>query len=369
MTQTLCAVPWSTGFTDNHGGYRNCCVATPQIQSQAGESFATWWHSKDLEDFRNQLSLSSLPSACQGCRLQEQVQGSSFRTAVNSQVTINSLEWPSRWNVMFGNTCNLGCWSCDEYSSSVIETQKKKLGLLPVNYIDSEQVVDAQWSELESNILRSYETHQTVTLTILGGEPLFNVRVLEFLQLLITQGLSTRTRLEFHTNGTVYNTRINQLLQNSQWQYICLFVSLDAVGKLAEWVRYNCRWDSVNHNVSEFKRLANYIEVHCTLSVLNIGGLFDLYMYCKDQELPLNVAVLENPNYMSLSNWDQHPARLCDRSQLESIGFENYYDLIGKTAQIGSREKLYNYINQFDSIRANLTEFDLRLALAIDTPN
>lgn len=360
---TKCAVPWSTGFTDNHGGYRNCCVANPQIRSQPNQSFVTWWHSKELQEFRNQLS-DSLPTACAGCELQEQVQGSSFRTAVNSQVSVTALEFPSRWNVMFDNTCNLACWTCDEHSSSVIETQKRKLGILPLDYVDSSVRIDAQWDDLKQSILHSYNLHDTVTLTVLGGEPLFNSRVISFLQHLVDVGLATRTRLEFHTNGTMYNSRLSKLLQDN-WQYICIFVSLDAVGKLAEWVRYNCRWENVDNNINELKHLANYIEVHCTLSVLNIGGLSALSQYCKDKNLSLQISMLENPSFMSLTNWDQDPDLLCNYNQLQQFGFGQYYNEIGKTAHIGARDQLYNYIKRFDSLRANLSNFDSRLALAL----
>lgn len=342
--KTQCAVPWSTGFTDYQGGYRNCCMAHPQRISKPGDSFASWWNSTDMSEFRESVS-STLPSECAGCIRQEADTGSSFRTAVNDAVTVTQLHWPSRWNVSFGNTCNLACWSCDETASSRIEQQKKQIGLLPREYHSAK----IDHGQLITDILHSYEFHETVTITILGGEPLYNKSVVDFLHHLIRLDLAQRTRLEFHTNATIYSDSVF----DADWQHICVFASIDAVGELAEWVRYGCDWNTVNSVVQKFAQRADYTEVHCTLSVLNICGLADLASWCKEQNLSLQIATVDNPEMMNLSAWDGDPNLLCSRADLEEVGYQQYYDMIGTTARVGSCNNLQQYVQKFSKIRKN----------------
>ena len=361
MTSKICAIPFIEAFTNDRGGYRNCCDTDPQLHSQPGETLIQWWTGQPMQDFRGKFS-ESLPLECHRCELQESVQGRSFRTAVNKTVDIDNLTvtWPSRWNIIFGNICNLACWTCSEYASSVIEQHKRTIGILPANFVDPQEHFEQNWPELKQSILSSYDHHSEVTLTILGGEPLYNPLVLDFLGELIKLGYSLRTKLEFHTNATKYTAKVDRLLAKGNWQYVCAFLSLDAVGAKAEWLRYGSRWDDIVNNVAKFKQAADYVEVQCILSVLNIGDLPSLNQFCVQQSIPLKIMTLADPKHMSLSAWSG--SELIKRSVLADIGFEQYYDVIGTACDPESVTKIRKYIQQFDPIRTPLSLVDAHLA-------
>ena len=137
MKNPLCAVPFVECFSDSNGGYRNCCLADPQIKSGRNVPVQQWWSDPKLADFRDRMFNPTLPKDCWRCEIQEQQHQESFRLAINKTIDWHTVDtsWPSRWNVIFGNTCNLACWSCSENSSSVIENQKKNLGKLPLDWI------------------------------------------------------------------------------------------------------------------------------------------------------------------------------------------------------------------------------------------
>jgi organic radical activating enzyme len=353
----FCTVPFAEGFSGIDSAYRNCCAADPQISSLPGQSFSDWLQDSRLVEFKQRMYTDSWPAECQGCRHEEETIGSSFRTAVNGQVTIdeNFDIWPSRWNLKFGNICNLACWTCNEHSSSVIAQHKKTINILPVNFVDPEEEFKLQWPALEQDVLKSYDYHDVVTLTLLGGEPLYNKTVAKFLSNLIALGLATRTRLEFHTNGT----KINQdLFDKGLWNYVCVFVSLDAAGRKAEWLRYGSRWTDIKSNIAFYKSVANYVEVHCILSVLNINDLPALDQYCKSVELPLKITLLNNPKFMSIINWVDNTSIINNRDNQ----FEYYYNLVGNNPDNTSLIQLRDYINQFQSIRHNLRDYDAHLA-------
>jgi organic radical activating enzyme len=353
----FCVVPFVEGFSGFPGRYRNCCSASPQIQSQPEHTFAQWWNSTELKEFRDKLLDNRWPTECQRCQLQELGNQNSFRLAVN-QVTDQIQPWPQRWNLSFGNVCNLGCWTCDEHFSSVIAHHKKKINILPHDFVDPNKIFLQQWDNLKQDILKSYQHYETVTLTLLGGEPMFIKHIPEFLTELGNLGLAPRTRLEFHTNATLFNL---QLFQQYYWNYICTFLSLDAVGAKAEWLRYGCNWQDVEQNVEKFKAVSDYVEVHCTLSVLNLSDLPNLKVFCEKQNLPLKISVLADPAYMSLSNWSGPSHELASRDYLREHGFEQYYDLVGQTAMHDSKNMLRNFIKQFDTIRISLKDIDNKL--------
>jgi organic radical activating enzyme len=363
-TKPFCTVPFVEAFLGYRTAFRNCCATDPAIHSLPGQTFVQWQQDPRLVQFRENMYLDQWPAECEKCRIQEQQSGHSFRTSVNSQITMdeNFDMWPSRWNLIFGNTCNLGCWICDEHSSSVIAQHKKTINILPADFVDPNDEFESQWKTLEQSVLASYDYHDTVTLTLLGGEPLYNKTLDSFLCRLQDLGLASRTRLEFHTNGTKINKK---LFSADIWNYICIFLSLDAVGKKAEWLRYGCRWADIENNIEFFKSVGDYVEVHCTLGILNINDLPELKSFCESQQLPLKVLTLSSPEFMSLTRWCGDPRQITDRDSLEQAGFEYYYDLIGVDHDPDSMHNLANYIKQFDSIRKPLKDYDIRLYQAI----
>lgn len=359
---TLCAVPLIEAFTNETAGFRNCCSAYPQTHSKPDETFSDWWHGDTMQQFRDEFGKEELPTNCYRCKLQEQSSGSSFRTVVNATVDVTKIQvtWPSRWNVIFGNICNLGCWTCNENASSVIETHKRRLNILPVDFVDPQTRFMQSWPSLKDNILKSYQHHDIVTLTVLGGEPLYNATVIDFLSYLVDSGLSARTKLEFHTNATKKSTKIVEILQTHHWKYTCAFLSIDAVGAKAEWLRYGSSWATIKNNIDFFKQTANYIEVHCVLSVLNIRDAVELKMFCEQHNLPLHFQTISRPDFMSLAAWPK--SNLCDPELLSQCGLSKYAELIGTQPIADAPAQLQNYIKQFDSIRSPLGNVDPDLA-------
>jgi len=365
MRKPFCLVPFVEAFSGYGSAFRNCCATDPQIQSQPGQDFEQWWQSSELDDFRQKLWSNNWLPECHRCQFQEQESGHSFRTAVNvasANIKKNLGAWPNRWNLKFGNICNLACWTCDEQASSVIAQHKRVIGILPENFVDPEHEFQRQWLDLESSVLQSYDYHDVVTITLVGGEPLYNKTAAKFLQKLLDQGLAPRTRLEFHTNGTTFNTK---LFADRAWNYVCVFLSLDAVGHKAEWLRYGCSWTDIEHNIDFFRLVADYLEVHCTLSVLNIGDLSALDEFCQQQNLPLKINTVTDPDFMSLACWPGDPALLCDADQLRTQGFSAYWNLIGTQPKHSAANELDAYIAQFNGLRRDLGDFDPVLQHAI----
>lgn len=368
--KVFCSVPFVEAFVDSRSLYRNCCATHPQIVSDPNTTFKQWWFDDTMQGFREKFQDNKLPDDCMRCQIKEGTQGHSFRTAVNQASGLfdapDTISWPSRWNFGFGNLCNLACWACNETSSSTIEAHKKKLSILPKTHKNIDEEFQRRWPDLKDSIIKSYNDHPTITLTITGGEPLYNPNLLDFLELLKQKGLSSRTIVQFHTNATMLNDRIRQILSTSSWKYVCMFLSLDAVGRKAEWLRYGCKWKVIESNIDSLKKMCNYIEVHCTLGVLNIMDLPALKNFCTSKDLNLQIMTLAEPEYMSLSAWDGDKDSLVDRDTLAEEGYGSYYDLLGSNKVSGAKNQLRAYIEQFNGVRKPLQEFDLALARVLE---
>jgi organic radical activating enzyme len=368
QTKILCSVPFVKSWVNQFGEFRNCCMADPPIHSQPEQSFANWWGSPELAAFKDLMTNDALPPECYRCVLKESVQQESLRTAVNKSVDFNNTDFsfPSRWDIQFGNKCNLACWTCDEHHSSMIMAHKKKINILPTSFKDPDAEFFKNWEDIKNNVLTSYEIHNTVTLTIVGGEPMFSKKFLNFLQELIDLNLNTKTRLEIHTNGTFYNHQIKKLLSKHLWNYVCVFVSVDAIGHKANWLRYGSDWNKIDQNIKKFQNLVNYVEIHCVLSVLNINDLTALKNYCDENSLKLQITTLYYPSFMNLASWPLDKDVLCNQEDLKKSGFINYYNLIGTKPNNTMLNLLQNYIKSFDKIRQPLKDFDPVLAMVLE---
>ena len=364
----LCSVPWTEIYTRNTGHMIECCGTKPNIKAKLGQSIDDWWTSKELQEFRKKLMGDKLPNACYTCTMAELVDGKSLRTETNKQVNLQTseLKYPSRWSVTFGSVCNLGCFICEEYSSTVIENHKRKLQMLPIGFVSPQQTFKQQWPRLEKSILKSYDHHDTVNINIMGGEPLYNKDVIAFLEKLVSLGLSKRTKLEFHTNATQSSARIQKILGDYKvyktWKHISMFLSLDTVGKKAEWLRWGCDWNKIEQNVTMFKKFGVWLEVHCTISILNVGDVTDMKDWCDSIGLPVAYNIIDNPEFMTLEHWPGDPDLLCDRKKMAQYSLAHYYDRIGTKKDSDAPMKLKQYVEKLSTLRKSLRLYDEKLA-------
>jgi sulfatase maturation enzyme AslB (radical SAM superfamily) len=357
MSKPFCVIPFTKAFVWSDGTYKDCCTTNPAVISRVDDTFDSWWHGESLSNVRNSMQNDKDHPRCNTCTTQERIHNSSFRLAVNRETTdVTDNIYPRGWHVMLGNICNLACWSCSENFSSTIVQQKKQINALPENFVDPQQSFSAKWPDLKENILKSYDIHPVITICLLGGEPVYNKDALQFIEHLVDSGLSHATRLEITTNGTIINNKLIALLNKSNWHHISIFVSVDAIGPKAEWLRYGSKWNVVKQNIDYYRTIVNYLEIHTVVSILNINDLPMMENFCQEQKLPHNIGLVTNPDYLDIRNWDGDLSMVDYNSQ--------YVDMIGSTKKVGTRQTLKNYIQQFTN-RKPLTDVDPVLAIAI----
>ena len=361
----FCVVPFTTAFNTSINTFRDCCSKSPRTTSKPGQTFEEWWTGDAMHNVRQELLADTWPTACNRCQLAEQVNGQSFRLASNQQNSeTTDYSWPNSWNIKFGNLCNLACWICNELDSTVIYNHKRKANLEISEDYQGNHNFESAWQDLEYSILKSYEHHKIVSLTLLGGEPLYNKIVIDFLQKLIDSNLASRTKLEFHTNGTVTPEKVLPKRDQGPWHHVCMFVSLDATDKYAEWLRYGCNWNKIKQNMELLQECCNYLEIHCTVSALNINQLPSLQKYADSINVECTYFPLHDPPWLNLEHWDLDKDKLLVHQTCSK--FDTFYSLIGTKPIIGTSQRIKNYIRSFDSVRKPLAEFDMSFAEIMD---
>ncbi len=361
LTKPYCASPYVRAYVLPDGTFRDCCATHPSVVSHPQQSFRQWWFEDTrLNSLRQELNTPAFPAVCTSCQVQD-ASNNSLRQAINrNNPSILSGSYPCEWSIMFGNVCNLACWTCDEMFSSTVAAHKKRIGILPENYQDSNSLFMQRWPDLQKQILQSYREHDRVTLVLLGGEPSYNPMVKNFLQMLHDQGLAPQTRLELTTNGTKTNQEFFDLVTSPNWLSVSVFVSVDAIGAKAEWLRYGSRWADVEKNILAYQRAAYRVELHTVVSVLNIGDLPDLYDFAKLHNLLFTPFPLRTPEHMSLVHWDGTDL-VQNFEAYSNRGLGQYAELVGTKVKAGSRKRLGQYIQQLETVRTKLSDVDPEL--------
>lgn len=192
-------------------------------------------------------------------------------------------------DITLGNICNLKCRSCSPSCSHTWIAEAKALPIydLPINYLaKTERLVKDPW------FVTAFETkfYDPILPTVkiinfLGGEPLVVKEHYDWLQHMIDQGWSHRIELRYNTNGTIIPKKILDIWK--RFKKVILSISLDAVGSLAYYVRYPSKWSDIQANINRLKEHCKVnnnlrIQVHTTVSSLNIMNLDDMINWCVD---------------------------------------------------------------------------------------
>lgn len=345
MKKPLCPVPFTNAYFLPDGKYRECCQFNPNIGKQR-EDFITWWKGPEMETLRQQMLDGEFPDTCMPCKRQEDLGEQSLRQSYiesNTKCDVNA-RLPNWYQIGFSNTCNMGCWICYEGFSSVIEEEKRRLNILPLDYVNVDDKFQTQWQDLKERVLESYEEHDVITINLLGGEPSVNNDCIQFLEELVELGLNRRTKIELLTNCYKPKPRFLELIHKHNWLQVVVVASIDAVGEANDWIRYGSKWEDVVKNLNTYKAISHYCKIETIVSILNLRHLPKLLEFARSQSVDISTLPLSEPWYLDIANWDKSPELLADEGDFRGTAMQGFYDSIGSTAREGTCDRLRSYI-------------------------
>jgi MoaA/NifB/PqqE/SkfB family radical SAM enzyme len=253
-----------------------CCrSSTPVAKLNEITHFRTDKNYKIIRD--NMINGTLVPDHCSTCynleaqnilsaREQETVEWAN-RLNLASLSDIDSIEYPSYYEIRPSNVCNLQCRMCNPTSSHLIGKEYKKINLI---------------SKLPTTNHSNFDIINFVNLKKLyvsGGEPTVMPEFYDFLDRCITENKI----FEFlvNTNATKINNRFKkQLKLLPHMQFI---VSLEGIGDVNHYVRWPSDWDAIVENMKYLVNNNHKITINTTVSIYNVTKIYDLFKWLDDE--------------------------------------------------------------------------------------
>lgn len=307
LSDTNCALPEHHVRVNTRGAYSVCC----RHEAPAGHQFdihqhpVTLWRDSDyLKQVQHSLAQGVRHTGCSSCWAHEAQGIPSLRQKINQDYALLGPRQPGQLlnvEIDVGNLCNLRCHMCNEFSSSAILSENRRLGINAIEQRDLDWT-DQSWQHIQDLV----DQHPRV-LSVLGGEPMYNRRLLQLLDRIPQQQASTMM-LHLVTNATTCDQTWLKVL--SKFRLIRLMFSVDAVGDLYNYMRFGAEWSSTAANIQQLQQLPNVKPVvHCVVQNLNIGQLALLIDWAQSQDLFLQFDLLQQPAWLQINNLPDHALR------------------------------------------------------------
>ena len=232
----FCLAPWNSMYY--HLDKASPCHNIREIALSPSDYLKSDWLANLKKDFID----GKVPDPCIACKKREDLGLKSTRQEtfnntdlVNQEYTADKKTEIKRLELRTSNLCNFKCRMCGPDSSSEIAGK--------VDY--------AKNSIIEQ--LKKISLDKTNKVCFTGGEPMLIKQYYEFMDLLIEKKLNDSVCIELFTNCSVYNPMfMDRLLQFKNINFV---MSIDGVGKTAEYIRHGTNWDIVENNVYKFTEI------------------------------------------------------------------------------------------------------------------
>ena len=230
--------------------FRPCCWFEGQIDANS------------YSEYKEKLSQMDIEKNCRYCIKMES----------------NGSEWSHRMNFMdpknenfitisisFDNLCNLKCITCTPINSSQLAIEVKNPARRKLyTSIHKKQPIKIEFLKKMLTEANS-GTHRNVRIEILGGEPLINPAVYDFLDWLIEQPYVSTTSVNITTNGTTFDDRLVKYIKHLQILQVQL--SIDGIENTFEYIRFGATFSTLEEVTSKFYELLRLHSEKFTLSM------------------------------------------------------------------------------------------------------
>lgn len=404
MSKTACIVPWSTLAIGPDGRASFCCeVVTPltvdgRVGSIYRDSLANLWNARELVQVRAAMARGEKPETCRVCWEREATGGVSRRLLSNAayrqlggRLSVDALalegagsgynlERRPDWFILeLGNVCDLKCRSCSSLFSSRIAADsvhsawnanqmapasestsarhRRRLQLAPENtsawFKDVDAVTDMIASGANGNAI----------LSLMGGETFLIDSTWRLLNALVERGVAPHLVVGLVTNGQHRKPQIEMLAPHFRGFNVSL--SIDAHGKLYEYLRHGASWGNLVDNLRWFRQVSNLsLTAVPTLQNCNVLDMVTLLRFLDEQEVGLAYNVLHWPARLRPANLPANVRRIAVARLRSYLAAEcrpanaavvrNYCEILedaGETFDAGLFAEFMSFTNDLDASR------------------
>lgn len=383
-SKVFCMAPWVSIHVWPNGNVYPCCLwdSKKPVGNLNDENFKTILNNDKMKNTRLKMLNGESVNECERCNVVEMggemTPGYRKRLNKNFSSSFNLVENTKEngemvdiklkmWDIRISNLCNFKCRSCGYELSSAWYGDSIKMGrdlshLKPIITIENKE-------GFMSELLPHFEHVEEIYFA--GGEPLIMSEHYEILDKLI----------ELNKTDVIirYSTNFSKLIYKGKhifdyWKMfpnLELFVSVDGIGAVGEYVRKGFDTEIFKSNVNEFLRSTiefkqfGYIV---TYSNMNYIHLFDLVTYLIKNELlnsssdevkTINIEFtpVTEPSYYSVTVL---PENIKEEFKIKLNDFENTLFKLGVSEHIKTDiiNKLYIVHEHSTSKKYNKEEYE-----------
>jgi SAM-dependent methyltransferase len=342
MSKTACIVPWSSLVLGPDGRATFCCdVPQPlTVEGRQGsiyqDTLDDLWNAPTLVEVRAAMAAGEKPATCRVCWDREAAGGISRRLLTNAvyrqlggrlpveAVTRDGaasgfrLERRPDWFILqLGNVCGLKCRSCSPLYSARIAADPvhaawaahepaPALAVEPAAGASAEagprrrprlapQGTAAWFDDVDSvaDMIASGAGGNAM-LSLMGGEPFLIDSVWQLLHALVARGVAANILVALATNGQHRRAELAGLAP--RFRGFNLSLSIDARGKLYEYLRHGASWRTLRDNLEWFRQVPSLdLAAVPTLQNGNALDMVPLLRFLDEQGLRLAFNVLTSP--------------------------------------------------------------------------
>jgi pyruvate-formate lyase-activating enzyme len=323
-TKTFCVLPWIHLATRPNGDMRLCCSANASgagtdhtlgiVKTDTGEhlNFSNTtpmeaWNSEYMRSVRTTMMDGKIPASCTKCFDEESKGVASkriwetatwFERGTDPEHLLNDTKYDGRvpnkleyLDLRLGHTCNIKCVMCSPHDSSQwVKDWKQLYPNLKHDVVKNQlqwdkESFDNKWHENPEFWKQLYKQIPNLKeVYFAGGEPLMICEHKKFIEEIVRQGYNNEIILRYNTNGILIDEELIEL-----WKYFKLVkvgVSIDAVGKRNNYIRFPTDWSKVEKNLHMLDNTPSNIQpsIATAIQIFNIKHLPDFVYWKLTQE-------------------------------------------------------------------------------------
>lgn len=292
-SKVFCMAPWVSVHAWPNGNVYPCCLwsSSQPVGNLNNENFQDILNNDVMKNTRLKMLNNEKVKQCERCYVVESDSTPGYRKRLNKnfESSFDIVETTNQdggvddmklkmWDIRISNFCNFKCRSCGHELSSSWYSDSIKMGrdlsnVKPVVSIDD-----------KNNFMDILSPHfeYVEEIYFAGGEPLIMPEHYEILDKLIEMG-KTDVIIRYSTNFSKLIYKGKHIFDYwEKFPNLELFISVDGIGGIGEYVRKGFNTELFKNNVRSFferkLKFTNYGYI-VTYSVLNYLHLFDLIKY------------------------------------------------------------------------------------------
>jgi len=351
--KSICVYPWLL-MHDGYGEHTSLCgrSRTPVAKIK---DLKDWKSNKEYNKIRDAMLKGIRTMNCSTCHayedrgIRDQRWNYSFdwiaRLKLKSIKDLTKIKHPLYYEIRPSNKCNAMCRMCDSSLSHLIEKENKTIK-------DQEffSLINANKSFTLGSTFDRVDINSIKRLYIAGGEPTVMSSVYRFMEKCIEQKKTDFT-FNMQTNSVSVKPKFFSLCK--RFSNICISTSVDGVGKINEYIRWNTVSEKQKENIHRFHQQGNKVHIISVVSIYNVSSIGET-MEMFDDEFPYAPIQLQWAGFEgNILDPYNHPNRKLVFKSLEKAKKTKAYwhDESGTTNLINN---LYNFYGDMK----NLYSFD-----------